>query len=232
MGVPEDDLTEAACAGPWLPLSAAVLAGGASRRMGRDKAILSLGPGEPPVIARVLAAVATVTDDVVVVSPHRPGYRELGVRVVPDRQPGLGPLGGIATALEIARHEHCLIVSCDLPFLDPRVLAWLATHRRDYELLLPVVRSGIDPQADATPRPQPLHAVYARSCLATVRARIAVGDLRLASIAERVRTKTVTEADLAGIPNGLGSFFNMNTPADANQAAAWLESASRDHPAG
>lgn len=198
-------------------LSAAVLAGGASRRMGDDKAMLSLAPGSPPVIIRVLEAVSRVADDVLIIAPDRPGYRSLGVPIVPDRRAALGPIAGIATALEVARHDHCLVVACDLPFLDPALLSWMASLPRDYEALIPLA-----PRGAGTPLLQPLHAIYARAGLPTILARIALGDLRLTNLERHLRVRSIETDKLREIDPELRSFLNLNTPADARRAAAIL----------
>lgn len=213
-----------------LPLSAAVLAGGASRRMGRDKALLAIGPDGRPVISLVLAAVAGVADDVFVVAPGRGGYRGLGVRVIPDLRAGYGPLGGLETALRTARHDHCLVVSCDLPFIDSGLLGWLAARPRGYDVLLPLVPATDDP--DGAPRPQPLLAIYARSCLPAIEAQLAARDLRLSRLVDRLDAEVVAADDLRRLDPDLRSFFNMNAPADARQAAAWLAEAEGGTPSG
>src|SRR5579862_3839386 len=96
-----------------------VLAGGRSRRMGRDKALLPYRGA--PLIAHVAGTVEKVLDDsghvAIVGAPDR--YRDLGYRVLADLFPGCGPLGGIVTALSLAESDWNLIVACDMPNLDP-----------------------------------------------------------------------------------------------------------------
>ena len=197
-----------------------MLAGGASRRMGRDKALLTIEPGGVPVISRVLAAVAQVADDVFIVAPDRAGYSDLGVPIVPDLRPGYGPLGGLETALRTARHDHCLVVSCDLPFIDPSLLAWLAARPRRYDVLLPEVPAADEPEGMA--RLQPLLAIYARSCLPAIEDLLAEGDVKLTRLVERLDAKRVGPDELRRHDPEHRSFFNMNSPADARIAAAWL----------
>jgi molybdopterin-guanine dinucleotide biosynthesis protein A len=188
--------------------------------MGRDKALLTIEPGGVPVISRVLAAVAQVADDVFIVAPDRAGYSDLGVPIVPDLRPGYGPLGGLETALRTAGHDHCLVVSCDLPFLDPNLLAWLAVRPRRYDVLLPMVPVPDEP--DGAVRPQPLLAIYTRSCLPAIEDLLAEGDLKLTRLVERIDAERVGPDELRRHDPELRSFFNMNSPADARIAAAWL----------
>src|SRR5207248_324852 len=94
-------------------VSAAIMAGGKSSRMGQDKAWIELD-GEP-LIKRVAAVLSEVADEVIVVA-NDPRYESLGLAVVRDRYPQGGPLGGIATAVATATHETVLVAACDMPF--------------------------------------------------------------------------------------------------------------------
>jgi molybdenum cofactor guanylyltransferase len=108
------------------PLSAAILAGGKSSRMGRDKALLPLVDGGAPMLAIVLDRLSAVADDLLVVAVDRERYEPFGARVVPDLYPGGGPLVGIHAAVAHAKHQHCLVVACDMPFLSAPLLDRMA----------------------------------------------------------------------------------------------------------
>jgi molybdopterin-guanine dinucleotide biosynthesis protein A len=203
------------------PLSAAVLAGGLSRRMGTDKALLALRPGDPPLLSLVLDRVAAVAGDTFVVASERPAYGRYGVPVVPDRYPEAGTLGGIATALAAATHEHCLVVACDMPFLHPDLLRWLADQPRDYDVLVPRL-PGESRQGGGLVY-QTLHAIYARSCLAAIESRLAAGERRVISFFPEVRVREIELATVRRLDPELRSFFNANTPETVAQAREWLE---------
>ncbi|MBU6424616.1 MAG: molybdenum cofactor guanylyltransferase, partial [Chloroflexi bacterium] len=94
-----------------MSVSVAVMAGGKSRRMGRDKAWLDLGDGRP-IVRRVLDIVSRVGDEVFLVA-NDASFQTLGLRVVPDRFPDGGVLGGIATGIGAAAHDRVLVVACD-----------------------------------------------------------------------------------------------------------------------
>ena len=89
------------------PISAAVLAGGQSSRMGTDKALLPLIPGGGPLLEIVLERLRLVSNELLIVAPERPGYDAFGARVVPDLFAGGGALVGIHSALSHAAHAHC-----------------------------------------------------------------------------------------------------------------------------
>lgn len=204
----------------WPPLSAAVLAGGLSTRMGTDKALLPLVAGGPPMLAIVLERLRAVADDVTIVSESRPGYDGFGAPVVPDDFPGTAALGGIATALRHARHDHCLVVACDMPLLWPPLLRWLAAEPRDFDVLVPRL-PGESRQGGGTVF-QTLHAIYGRACLRPIEAQLAGGDRQVIGFFPRVRTRAVDEREIRRHDPDLRSFFNANTPDAAAQAAALL----------
>jgi len=163
--------------GSWPPLSAAVLAGGQSRRMGEDKALLPLVPGGRPLLAVVLDRLSAVADDLFVVASDRPAYDRFAVPVYPDEIAEAGTLGGIATALRRARHEHCFVVACDMPFLRPAFLAWMAAQRRSYDALVPRV-PGESRQGSGAIW-QTLHAIYGVDCLPPIERRLAAGERKV-----------------------------------------------------
>lgn len=181
--------------------SGIVLAGGQSRRMGRDKALLSHG-GET-MLARVLGMVGGVVDDMVVVG-RQSETEHLGARWVEDEVPGLGPLGGLITGLRLARHPSVLVVACDMPFIRSDVLRCILRYLPSFDAAVPVVDK----------RPQPLLAAYSATILPTLERRLAQGQLGVQSMLEDIRTRWIGPHELAGVDATWQSFVNVNTPAD------------------
>jgi len=201
-------------------LTAAILAGGQSRRMGTDKALLPLVPGGPPLLRLVLDRVAAVADDVIVVANTRPGYDGFGVPVVPDRFPDGGTLGGIATAIGAADGAHVLVVACDMPFLDINLLRWLAGRPRDYDVLVPRL-PGESRQGSGFVY-QTLHAIYGPGCLAPIERRLAAGRRQVIGFFEEVRVRSIEIDEVRRFDPDLRSFFNANTPEAAEEARRLL----------
>jgi molybdenum cofactor guanylyltransferase len=201
-------------------LSGAVLAGGQSRRMGQDKALLPLSPGGPALAELALERVRAVADDVSIIAPRRAGYEAFGVEVVPDDFPGAGTLGGIATALRHAGHDRCLVVACDMPFLSERVLQAMAGHPGDWDVLAPRI-SGESRQGTGL-IVQTLHAIYGKGCLAPIESRIAAGDLRVIGFFDQVQVAFIEEEELRLIDPDLRTFYNANTPEALAEARALL----------
>lgn len=209
--------------GARAPLSAAVLAGGQSRRMGIDKALLRLREGDPPLLALVLDRLTAVADDVFVVATARPEYSAFGVPVWPDDAPGEGTLGGILTAIRRASHKHCLVVACDMPFLNPPFLRWMAGQPRDYDVLIPRI-PGESRQGSGLVW-QTLHAIYGKGCEEPIVRCLEAGQRRVIGFFPDVRVRPIEAATAATFDPSFATFFNANTPealAEAQRRSAAL----------
>jgi len=197
-----------------LEISAAILAGGRATRFGgADKA--SLVVGGLRIVERQLAAIGAVTDDVRIVANDAARYAALGVRVVPDLIAGVGPLGGLYTALVDARHDRVLVLACDLPFVPAALLERLA------------MESGTAQQVDAVvPRTarglEPLCAVYWKACAGRAQAQIARGDLRMTALLADLHVRELGRDVLAPY-DGEALFENVNTPHDYARARGRVE---------
>lgn len=173
--------------------------------MGQDKALLKLAG--VPLVERVVARLALVSDDLLLVSNEPAPFAFLGarVRVVPDvPKPGLGPLAAIAGALHAAACTQVLIVATDMPFLNPVLLRYLVQQAGDADLVLPVVSD----------HPQPLHALYHQRILPTVEELLARGERRVGALFPLLHVRVVGRAEILPIDPQLRSFCNANTPAD------------------
>ena len=210
------------------PLSAAALAGGQSRRMGTDKALLPLAAGGEPMLRVVLKRLSAVADDVLVVANNREKYEEFGAPVVPDLRPDIGALGGIQAAIASSAHDHCLVVACDMPFLSLPLLQRMADEPRDYDVLVPLVPGESRQRSDGLVF-QTLHAIYAKQCLPFIEQRIIEGKKQVVAFFEDVRVRTLDIAEIRRWDPDLRSFFNANTP-EALRAAAQIISRAEPEP--
>jgi len=190
------------------PLDGLVLAGGQSRRLGLDKGLVRFGG--VPLLRIVVERVAQVCRDVVVAvdRPDRYENLRLPARLVADESPGLGPLSGLQVGLRTCRTEHVLVAASDLPFLNVELLRHMARLPRSYQALVPW-RDG---------RWQPLHAIYARSCLEAVDVMAAAGGGSMEELLGRLKMQGLHEEDMEGLdPNGL-SLLNLNERSDLDRA--------------
>ena len=189
-------------------LTAAILAGGQARRFGGiNKGTLPLGGAH--IVDRQLAALRAVAGSVFVVGAAAPVWSARGLTVVPDEIPGMGPLGGIYTAIVRSPSDRTLVVACDMPFLSAEVLVRMAAID-DADLVIPKSARGHEP----------LCAIYTRACLPDIRARLARGALQARRLPLGLRIAEIGP-DLLGMDERL--FVNVNTPHDYERAKGLIE---------
>lgn len=188
-------------------LTAAILVGGQSRRMGTNKALLAITPDGATVVETVARALAMVAHEVVLAGAATVDYAFLGLPRLDDTVPGAGPLGGIQAVLDAASGSHVLVVGCDMPFLSVDLLRYMAAHPRDYDALVPVLG-----------RPQPLHAIYAPSCLPLIDASLQAGRYQVTGWFAQANVREIDRETIRRHDPSLRSCFNMNTPTDVEQA--------------
>ena len=188
------------------PISAIIQAGGQSRRMGTDKALIDYDGR--PILAHVIDTLRHLSDDVLVVSNRSDTYgplaAPLGARIVPDYEPPSGPLGGIAAGLAAMNHELGIVVACDMPFLNLDLFRYLIERAADFDVVVPQTGDQYEP----------LHAIYRRSCLAAIQRRLANNERRVISFFQDVRLSVMPEAEWRAIDPTGRSLANLNTPDD------------------
>ncbi|MDQ5824346.1 MAG: molybdenum cofactor guanylyltransferase [Chloroflexota bacterium] len=197
-------------------LGVAVLAGGASTRMGTNKALLRPHPNAPSMIEAVVARLseAGLAPHLLVTNSPQ-DFVFLNIPTVPDDVPGAGSLGGIYTALNHLPYDRTLTVACDMPLLNPALLRYMASLPTEADVL---VSRWTD--AEGNRHIETLHAIYSRRCIEPIRKRIEVGKLKVQALLEDVSVEYVDEAELRRYDPQLESFRNINTP----QEWEWLRS--------
>lgn len=188
-----------------------VLAGGESRRMGQNKALMPLG-GER-LVDRVVRTLRASCAELLMVTNSPAVYAGVGIRMVGDVWPGKGSLGGIYSAIYHATTPYVLVVACDMPFLQAATLTYLIEQIGDHDVVIP----------DVLGEQQPLHAIYARTCLAPIRRRLEAGRLKIVGFLPAVRVRTVTAEELQPFDPELRAFQNLNTPDEFEAAARYLQ---------
>jgi molybdopterin-guanine dinucleotide biosynthesis protein B/molybdopterin-guanine dinucleotide biosynthesis protein len=195
------------------PFSIAILAGGRSRRMGMDKALARLD--NRPLIVRLADALRPLSGDIFIAGGDAGAYEQLGLPHVADHFPAGAALAGVYTALAAARHRLCFVIACDLPFVPPAAVRALAGMAGEADAVVPRSRRG----------PEPLCAVYSKSCLAPVRRCIERGELSIQSLLGDIRTRLVDSGAMPAFAGEVDAFFNVNTPADLLEAERRLSAA-------
>ena len=180
--------------------------------MGRDKALLEISG--VPLLLRTAHLLQSFLPGVTVVGPPQ-RYASLGLRVIPDDFVDVGPLGGLATALRHSTSEWNLVAGCDLPFLSAPFLHWLIARAltSPCDVLVPQDSRG----------PEPLCAVYRRTCAAPLTAAIASGTRKITDALSGLAVQHLAESEWPAMHLGDILFKNMNTPADYDEARSTLE---------
>ncbi len=196
-------------------ISLAIIAGGQSRRMGRDKAFIKLGG--KPIIQHVLERSASLQPAQTMLITNSPRqYAFLGLPMHGDALPGTGALGGIYTALLQARSPWVLTLACDMPFVSPGLLQYMASLIDDeHDIVVPRVDGY----------PQALHALYRKTCLPPIRAQLAAQRLKIIRFYGRMRVRYLDEAEYAPFADAARAFLNLNTPAELAAAVKLLDGA-------
>jgi molybdopterin-guanine dinucleotide biosynthesis protein A len=194
-------------------LTVAIQAGGHSRRMGSDKALVPL-LGKP-MILQVYERIKSLADEVLITTNHPEDYKFLNLPLFPDLVRDRGALGGLFTAMMVAKYPIVAVVACDMPFVSPDLLAMardrLVSNRVD--AVIPRTDNGYEP----------LHAVYRRSnCLSAVKEALYSDDWRVISWISKVKVAFIEPQELRILdPEGI-TFWNINTIGDIQRAEAYL----------
>jgi molybdenum cofactor guanylyltransferase len=182
-----------------MSVSAVILCGGRSARMGRDKASLVIG-GES-FLDRAIRLSRHLADDVIVVArASQPAPRN--ARVVHDPTEHLGPLAGISEGLGASRTDLNLVIACDMPLIRPAVLQRLLDAIGDHDACVAVVDG----------HPSVLCGVYRARAAPVARQLLAEGERRVTALVDRLATKRVDAALLRDIDPELETFFSCDTP--------------------
>ena len=183
--------------------SAAILAGGQARRFGgQDKSRLVVHGRS--IIVRQVEVLQRVADEIFIVALDPSRFADLGLTVHVDRIPGTGALGAIYTALDAAERDRVLVIACDLPFLDERLLAELVRRADPADGAWVRTTRGVEP----------LVACYQRHARATILEQIQAGRLKAADLGSVLRLAEISPDELDRFGSAEELLTNVNTPED------------------
>ena len=175
--------------------------------MGKNKALLALDG--IPLVQRVVAALAPICADLLIVANQPQPYRFLGLPIIPDIEPGYGPLMGLYSGLQAASAEWAVAVAVDMPLLSTELLRFMLDRRFGCDVVVP----------RAQERLHPLCALYRRpACLPAIETSLARGQRRLIAFHHQVRVCEIEESTLRRISPDLRALINVNTPVDLARA--------------
>jgi molybdopterin-guanine dinucleotide biosynthesis protein A len=204
------------------PVCGYVLAGGASRRFGSDKALVEFAGRT--LLSRMCELVAATIGSVQVVAPAG-RYSNHGLSLIEDRWPDEGPLGGIITALgatkeAVSGEAWNLMVSCDMPFLTREWLEYLSASAAasDAEVVVPRSTYGLEP----------LCACWRTSAVIKLQVTFDEGVRKVTDAMKRLRMEILDETHWKRFDSAWRLFWNMNTPQDYQAALQMWETSERE----
>lgn len=206
-----------------LPITAVILAGGRSMRMGVDKTQLPLGG--MPLVARAVANAKVFSSHIIVVTNRVEDlpteYLPEDLTVVKDIVAYQGPLGGLASALPQVEDEWVLAQAADMPWVRPEVVQELFKHAEGHDVVLAVGPNG----------PEPLLALYRTKTVTPVAQKvIATGKRRLVAMFDDLRVCEIPLEQIQSVDPKLISFFNINTQVELAEAREMAEALGLSSP--
>jgi molybdopterin-guanine dinucleotide biosynthesis protein A len=204
------------CPGPFSQVTGLILAGGKSSRYGTNKALVKVDG--TLLIERVVKVMKTVFEEVVLITNTPEEYAFLELPMVGDLIRGLGPIGGIYTGLAAISSDAGYFVACDMPFLNAGLLRHMVEVREGVDAVVPRVDWMLEP----------LHALYAKTCIPAIRSLIDSHDFQILRCFQKIRVRYVDEEELRAFDPELWSLFNINKPQDWPSAPPFASSSSKD----
>lgn len=180
-------------------ITAVILVGGRSRRMGLDKAFLEVA-GQP-LVERLIHILQDCFDQLLLVGDRPERFNAYGLPVVPDLYPG-SSLGGLYTGLHQAPTDRIFATSCDIPFPNSSLIRLLCDQKQGADAVVPVTARG----------PEPLFALYHRTCLPPMQAALEAGDFRIMTLLKQLQVLEVGPDQLALLDPADRCLLNLNTP--------------------
>ena len=191
-------------------ISAVVLAGGLSRRLGRDKAFEPIG--NLPLIQRVLSQVSQISRHTIVVANDKKRETQLsgldGISISIDKYPDTGSLGGIFTGIHASTTDWTFVVACDMPFLNIKLIRYIMSLKEGYDAVVPVIDW----------RPEPIHSIYSKDCLEHIEEKIANNELKITGFFDKISVRYVNESAINEFDPDHLSFLNVNNEEDLEKA--------------
>jgi molybdopterin-guanine dinucleotide biosynthesis protein A len=184
-----------------MDFTCAILAGGRSTRMGRDKATLNIC--DKALIQQVYEKAQHFFKDILIVSNHHDRFFGIEGPIIRDILPIQSSIIGIASALLYASTPYVFVLACDMPFVTVQSIDHVVKEVHGEDIIIPHTQSGFEP----------LHAVYSRSCLSIMLTRIGLQRLKITDLFPFFSVKEIGEHP-AFMDRGVSVFTNINVEED------------------
>ena len=184
---------------PFEEVTGAILIGGQSRRLGRDKVLLHY-EGKPLAV-HLHQLLENLFPETVLIGHPRPELEAIGLTCIPDTIPDMGVLGGIYTALSAAATPHVFIAGADMPFITPTLISTILSHRNLADAVIPRGPRGLEP----------LCAVYSQACAGTIKKCLERNELKIIKALDGLK---VLSPEIGQKDSKRDPFININCPED------------------
>jgi len=182
-----------------------ILAGGKSSRMKTDKGLLEIN--EKPMVLHQIELLGEFCNEIIISSNQEP-YRDFGFKVVPDEIIGIGPLGGLYTALKASNNPTCVVLSCDVPFVSETVLKLLVSNFTKHDAAL------VSQWEDQI---HPLVGIYSKDIVLEEAIKmIEEKNFKLRQLLKRIGASYINFHDQEDVSEE--AFMNINTPDEFEKA--------------
>jgi molybdopterin-guanine dinucleotide biosynthesis protein A len=190
-------------------MTAIILAGGKSSRLGRSKALQVIYGKN--LIQWVIDRLATLSTEIIIATAHGeaiPCSSAIKTKTVADIYPGKGPFAGIYSGLMASSSSRAIVVGCDTPFLSVSLLEYMTRICSIFDVVVPRIKNKLEP----------LCAVYSKNCLIPIRGLLEQDERRIRKLFSMVKVKYVEEDEINRFDPEHLSFFNINSQADLDRA--------------
>jgi len=185
-----------------------ILSGGKSSRMGLNKAFLEIN-GER-LIDRTLRQFKELFSEVILVTNEPLLYLDQDVTLITDIYKRKGPLGGLYAGLFYSSFDYAFLCPCDMPYLNTKFIRYMMERVAGYDIVIPETPEGY----------HPLHAIYSRRCLPTIKSLLMRDRLKMIGCFKGMRVLFIPEPVIRSYDPEGRMFMNINTQQDLQQALA------------
>ena len=192
-------------------ITGAILAGGYSKRFGKNKAFVEIGGKK--LIERIIDIFRPIFDDILIVSNSPEEYEFTGCPVIRDALPVKGPLVGIYSALLASKNKYIFISACDMPFINPGLIGYMIEKKKGYDIIVPSFEEK---------KLEPLHAIYSKTCLPYIKNKISIHEKRVISFYPDLLVYKLKKDEIIKYDPQFLSFYNINTNEDFKKSGQFL----------
>ncbi len=185
-----------------LPLTAIILCGGKSKRMGRPKAFLPYAGST--MIAHIVETLNEMFVKTLLVSNEPAQFEDLGPDVVKDILPFRGPMGGILSGLLVAETDYSFVIACDMPLVSKKLVRDMTAARHGFDVVVLTHPTGLEP----------LFGIYSKGCIKPLEESLFAGALSVQDLIGGLKSSTFRYDDGKYASDLLPPYFNINTPQD------------------